>query len=89
MKGFDPALIKWIIFGLVFIVRAVAANNRKRQAKDKALRPPQSAAAPPPIASPTMSQNQPMPRIPPSNAPKKSSSNPDSPWSNNKGPFDS
>lgn len=85
MKGFDPHYIKWIIFGLVFLIRAVISTNNKRTAKNRALRPPQSALAPPPIASPTMNQNQPMPR----NFPKEKPSDTGSPWSNNKGPFDS
>jgi hypothetical protein len=84
MKGFDPHLIKWIIIGIVFVVRAVIATNKKRQTKDRALRPPQSAAAPSPIGSPTMNQSQPMARKPL----KGNLSEDSSPWSSTKGPFD-
>ncbi len=103
MKGFDPALIKWIFFGLMFVIRAVAATNRKNKKKDNSLRPPQSAPPPPPIASPTMNQNQsapppapptmnqnqPMPRDLGTKPSKKSDSDSGSPWSSSKGPFDS
>lgn len=78
MKGFDPALIKFGVFALIFIGRAVIAANRKQKRKDRALRPPQSAPAPPPMASPSMTKGPSSPR----------KSTPDSPWSNSKGPFD-
>ncbi|RYX86214.1 hypothetical protein EON83_03050 [bacterium] len=84
MKGFDPHLIKWIIFGIVFLVRAGVAINRKRKKSNATLRPPQSAPAPSPIGSPTMNQSKPMPRTP---AQEKASET-GSPWSTTNGPFD-
>ena len=94
MKGFDPHLIKFGIFALVFVVRAISSMNRKRKKSNDALRPPQSASAPSPIASQTMNQRQPpvnqppMPRTPSPPRGKSSGSDDGSPWSSSKGPFD-
>lgn len=87
MKGFDPHLVKWIIIGLILLFRVIAATARKNKAKDRALRPPQSAPAPSPISSPTMNQSAPKPSL--GKAPKNNSSDADSPWSTTNGPFDS
>ena len=82
MKGIDPQLIKWGFFGLVFIIRAFAATNRKQKAKNRAISPPQSAPPPPPIAASNQIKSDPMPQ-------QKQKPSADSPWTNSKGPFDS
>lgn len=93
MKGFDPHLIKFGIFALVFLVKAIVSINNKRKKSNDSLRPPQSASGPTPIGSPTMKQSQapmkqpPMPRMP--NSSKGQSSDAGSPWSSSQNPFDS
>ncbi len=86
---FDPHLIRFGVLGLVFVGRAIAAANRKRQAQNRTLQPPQggplssslnSAQEPPlsPQAKPPLP-----PQAPPSmsSQPQRKSKAPDSPWS--------
>ena len=75
----DTALIKLGVFAVIAIGRAVAASSRKRNAQNRALRPPQSAPAPPPIAPPGTMQSGP----PPSSTKKKAGDG--SPWSSQQG----
>ena len=94
MKGFDPHLIRFGIFALVFVVKAISSMNRKRKQSNDRLRPPQSASGPAPIGSPTMNQSRPPVNPPPMPMPrnspqsKSSGAGEGSPWSSSKGPFD-
>ena len=79
---FDVALIKIGVVAVIAIGRAVSASSRKRAAQNRALRPPQSASAPPPIAPQSKIQSG------PGAAKPKGKASDGSPWSSSKGPFD-
>jgi len=82
MSNYEP-LIKVGILTIIAVGRAVSASSRKRKAQNRAIRPPQSSPAPPPIATPRTIQSGPI-----ASQPKKKADD-GSPWSSSKGPFDS